>query len=350
MTTQSSTIIWTRIDEAPALATYSFLPIVQAFTKGTGVEVETSDISLAGRIIASFPERLTEAQRIPDNLTQLGELTLKPEANIIKLPNVSASVPQLNAAIKELQGKGYNLPDYPENPQTDEEKEIQARYSKVLGSAVNPVLREGNSDRRAPLSVKNFTRKNPHKLGAWTADSKAEVAFMFMPVGPMSAGFIKAYKERELDKAGITLLATTETLESDLPSVGDSALGQITALHYSPYLDNPVNKSFVAAYKAKYGKGELPSIASMTAYDGMRVVAEMIRKTGGKPDGDKAMAAIQGFAWDSPRGPVSIDAKTREITQNVYIRKVEKVDGAYANVAFKTYGAVKEPWYEAGAK
>ena len=178
MTTQSSKIIWTKIDEAPALATYSFLPIVQAFTKGTGVEVETSDISLAGRIIASFPERLTEAQRIPDNLTRLGELTLKPEANIIKLPNVSASVPQLNAAIKELQGKGYNLPDYPENPQTEEEKEIQARYSKVLGSAVNPVLREGNSDRRAPLSVKNFTRKNPHKLGAWTADSKAEVAFM----------------------------------------------------------------------------------------------------------------------------------------------------------------------------
>ena len=178
MTTQSSKIIWTRIDEAPALATYSFLPIVQAFTKGTGVEVETSDISLAGRIIASFPERLTEAQRIPDNLTRLGELTLKPEANIIKLPNVSASVPQLNAAIKELQGKGYNLPDYPENPQTDEEKEIQARYSKVLGSAVNPVLREGNSDRRAPLSVKNFARKNPHKLGPWTADSKAEVAFM----------------------------------------------------------------------------------------------------------------------------------------------------------------------------
>ncbi len=178
MTTRSSKIIWTKIDEAPALATYSLLPIVQAFTKGTGVEVETSDISLAGRIISTFPERLTEAQRIPDNLTQLGELTLKPEANIIKLPNVSASVPQLNAAIKELQGKGYNLPDYPENPQTEEEKEIQARYSKVLGSAVNPVLREGNSDRRAPLSVKNFTRKNPHKLGAWTADSKAEVAFM----------------------------------------------------------------------------------------------------------------------------------------------------------------------------
>jgi isocitrate dehydrogenase len=176
--TTSSKIIWTKIDEAPALATYSLLPIVQAFTKGTGVEVETSDISLAGRIIASFPERLTEAQRVPDNLTGLGELTLKPEANIIKLPNISASVPQLKEAIKELQGKGYNLPDYPENPQTEEEKEINARYSKVLGSAVNPVLREGNSDRRAPLSVKNFAKKNPHKLGSWTADSKAQVAFM----------------------------------------------------------------------------------------------------------------------------------------------------------------------------
>lgn len=176
--TTSSKIVWTKIDEAPALATYSFLPIVQAFTKGTGVEVETSDISLAGRIIAAFPERLTEAQRIADNLTQLGELTLKPEANIIKLPNISASVPQLKEAIKELQSKGYNLPDYPENPQTEEEKEINARYSKVLGSAVNPVLREGNSDRRAPLSVKNFAKKNPHKLGPWSADSKAQVAFM----------------------------------------------------------------------------------------------------------------------------------------------------------------------------
>ena len=178
MATTSSRIVWTKIDEAPALATHSFLPIVRAFTKGTGIEVETSDISLAGRIIASFPERLAEGQRIPDNLARLGELTLRPEANIIKLPNISASVPQLKEAVKELQGKGYDLPDYPENPQTDEEKEIHARYSKVLGSAVNPVLREGNSDRRAPASVKNFARKNPHRLGAWPADSRARVAFM----------------------------------------------------------------------------------------------------------------------------------------------------------------------------
>ena len=171
-------IIWTEIDEAPALATYSLLPIVQAFTKGTGVEVETSDISLSGRIIASFPENLAEGQKISDNLAQLGELTQKPEANIIKLPNISASIPQLKEAIKELKDQGYNLPDYPEDPKSDAEKEIQARYARCLGSAVNPVLREGNSDRRAPLSVKNFAKKNPHKLGAWTPDSKAHVAHM----------------------------------------------------------------------------------------------------------------------------------------------------------------------------
>ena len=174
----TSKIVWTQIDEAPALATYSFLPIVQAFAKGTGVEIETSDISLSGRVRAAFPELLTEAQRIPDNLSKLGELTLLPEANIIKLPNVSASVPQLKEVIKELQAKGFKLPDYPEEPKTEEEKEIQARYSKCLGSAVNPVLREGNSDRRAPLSVKNFAKKNPHKLGAWAANSKTKIASM----------------------------------------------------------------------------------------------------------------------------------------------------------------------------
>ncbi|MDD5300134.1 MAG: NADP-dependent isocitrate dehydrogenase [Gallionella sp.] len=171
-------IIWTKIDEAPALATYSLLPIVQAFTKAAGVDVEARDISLAGRIIANFPENLTEAQRIPDELTALGELTLKPEANIIKLPNVSASVPQLKAAIKELQSQGYKVPDFPENPQNDAEKEIKTRYGKILGSAVNPVLREGNSDRRAALSVKNFARKHPHRMGKWSPDSKTHVAHM----------------------------------------------------------------------------------------------------------------------------------------------------------------------------
>jgi isocitrate dehydrogenase len=176
--TKNSTIIWTEIDEAPALATYSLLPIVQAFTKGTGVSVETRDISLAGRIIANFPEQLTEAQRIPDYLSQLGALTLQPEANIIKLPNISASIPQLKEAIKELQDKGFKVPEYPEAPKDEAEKAIQARYAKVLGSAVNPVLREGNSDRRSPLSVKAFSKKNPHKLGAWNKESKAHVAHM----------------------------------------------------------------------------------------------------------------------------------------------------------------------------
>jgi isocitrate dehydrogenase len=171
-------IIWTKIDEAPALATYSLLPIVQAFTRTAGIEVEARDISLAGRIIANFPENLTDAQRIPDELTALGELTLKPEANIIKLPNVSASVPQLKAAIKELQSQGYKIPDYPENPQNDAEKELKNRFGKILGSAVNPVLREGNSDRRAALSVKNFARKHPHRMGKWAPDSKTHVAHM----------------------------------------------------------------------------------------------------------------------------------------------------------------------------
>lgn len=178
MTTKATKILWTKTDEAPALATYSFLPIVNAFTKVSGVSVELRDISLAGRIIAAFPENLTAAQKQSDDLAELGELAKTPEANIIKLPNISASVPQLKAAIKELQAQGYKVPDYPEDPKTDEEKEIKARYAKVLGSAVNPVLREGNSDRRAPLSVKNYAKKNPHKMGPWTTDSKTHVAHM----------------------------------------------------------------------------------------------------------------------------------------------------------------------------
>ncbi len=171
-------IIYTITDEAPALATHSFLPIIEGFTSPAGVAVETRDISLSGRIIASFPERLTEEQRINDDLAELGELAKTPEANIIKLPNISASSPQLVAAIKELQAKGYNLPDYPVEPKNDEEKDIKARYGKVMGSAVNPVLREGNSDRRAPRAVKEYARKNPHSMGKWEATSKSQVASM----------------------------------------------------------------------------------------------------------------------------------------------------------------------------
>ncbi|MGD8116520.1 NADP-dependent isocitrate dehydrogenase [Vibrio sp. TRT 29B02] len=178
MPTEKPTIIYTITDEAPALATYSLLPIIQSFTASSGINVDTRDISLAGRIIANFPEHLTEEQRIGDALTELGELAKTPEANIIKLPNISASIPQLKAAIKELQEKGYNLPNYPEEPSTYEEEAIKATYDKIKGSAVNPVLREGNSDRRAPLSVKNYAKKNPHSMGAWSKDSKSHVSSM----------------------------------------------------------------------------------------------------------------------------------------------------------------------------
>jgi len=172
------TILYTKTDEAPALATYSFLPIVQAISKHAGIAVELRDISLAGRIIATFPDFLSEDQKIGDALAELGALTLKPEANIIKLPNISASIPQLKAAIAELQSKGYKLPDYPDNPQTDAEKEIRSRYDKIKGSAVNPVLREGNSDRRAPKAVKDYARQHPHSMGAWSPESKTSVGTM----------------------------------------------------------------------------------------------------------------------------------------------------------------------------
>lgn len=173
-----STIIYTYTDEAPALATHSFLPVIQAYAAQAGVPVETRDISLAGRIIAVFPEYLTEDQRIPDALAELGDLAKTPAANIVKLPNISASIPQFKAAVAELQAKGYALPDYPEDPKTDEEREVRARYDKIKGSAVNPVLREGNSDRRAPASVKHYAKTHPHRMGAWTPESKTNVATM----------------------------------------------------------------------------------------------------------------------------------------------------------------------------
>lgn len=178
MTTQKSTIIYTITDEAPALATHSLLPIIQAFAASSDINIDTRDISLAGRVIASFPEYLTEEQRISDALAELGELAKTPEANIIKLPNISASIPQLHAVIKELQAKGYALPNYPEEAKTEEEKAVKAVYDKIKGSAVNPVLREGNSDRRAPGAVKQYARNNPHSMGAWSADSKSHVASM----------------------------------------------------------------------------------------------------------------------------------------------------------------------------
>ncbi|MGP1355492.1 NADP-dependent isocitrate dehydrogenase, partial [Roseicyclus sp.] len=177
-TTHTPDIIYTKVDEAPELASASLLPIIQSFASAAGVSVGTMDISLAGRIIAAFPEHLTEAQRIPDDLAALGEIVKQPDANVIKLPNISASVPQLVAAVKELQAQGYAIPDYPEAPQTDAEKEARRRFDAIKGSAVNPVLREGNSDRRAAAPVKKFAQNNPHSMGDWSKDSKTRVASM----------------------------------------------------------------------------------------------------------------------------------------------------------------------------
>ena len=195
MTTQQPTIIYTLTDEAPLLATHAFLPVVRAFTAPAGIAITASDISVAARILGEFPDYLTDEQKVPDNLAELGRLTLLPDTNIIKLPNISASVQQLQAAIKELQGRGYAIPDFPENPTTDEDKKIRARYSKSLGSSVNPVLREGNSDRRAPLAVKNYARKNPHSMGVWSQASTTHVATM------KHGDFYHGEKSMTLDKA-----------------------------------------------------------------------------------------------------------------------------------------------------
>ena len=209
-------IIYTETDEAPRLATFSLLPIIKAFTDAAGVQVETRDISLAGRILATFPERLTDAQRIPDDLAELGALTQDPGANIIKLPNISASNPQMHAAIKELQEQGYDLPDYPEEPQNDTEADIKARYDRVKGSAVNPVLREGNSDRRAPASVKMFAKKHPHSMGEWSSDSKSHVAHMHSGDFYGSEQSIVMTKDDKLSVVFKSVDGETQTLADDL--------------------------------------------------------------------------------------------------------------------------------------
>ncbi|MBT8142857.1 MAG: NADP-dependent isocitrate dehydrogenase [Gammaproteobacteria bacterium] len=238
----SEKIIYTFTDEAPALATYSFLPIIQAFTKAAGVEVETRDISLAGRVLAVFPELLTEEQRINDDLAELGALVKNPDANIIKLPNISASIPQLSATIKELQDKGYALPDYPIVADNEKEAEIKARYDKVKGSAVNPVLREGNSDRRAPAAVKQYAKTNPHSMGAWSPDSKTHVASM------STGDFFHSEKSVTVEKA------TTVSIQHHAEN------GEVTVLKESvPLLANEVidastmsQKALISFYKEQF--------------------------------------------------------------------------------------------------
>jgi isocitrate dehydrogenase len=224
MTVQKSTIIYTKTDEAPALATYSLLPIVTKFAAAAEVEIETSDISLAARILASFPEKLNEEQKVPDALKELGELTSKPDTNIIKLPNVSASIPQLKAAVVELQSQGFDVPSYPEDPQSDEETSVQTRYSKILGSAVNPVLREGNSDRRAPAAVKQYARNHPHSMGKWSQASRTHVAHM------RSGDFYHSDISTVIEKAGNLRIELVEkdgsvtVLKEDLAVLKDEVI------------------------------------------------------------------------------------------------------------------------------
>jgi isocitrate dehydrogenase len=322
-----SKIIYTHTDEAPLLATYSLLPIVSAYAAKAGVAVETRDISLAGRIIASFPERLTEDQRVDDSLAELGALAKRPEANIIKLPNVSASIPQLKAAIAELQSQGFDLPDYPDDPSTDEEREARARYDKVKGSAVNPVLREGNSDRRAPLSVKNYARKHPHSMGAWTSDSKTNVA-------TMSSGDFKANeKSVVVTEAGVVRIehvaadGTTTVLRDSVPLLAGEVIdgtvlnvaalraflteqiarakaeGVLFSVHLKatmmkvsdPVIFGHVVQSFLPGVFAEYG--DVLAEAGLSPNDGLGVILDGLADL---PQGAAIDAAIKQAIADGP--------------------------------------------------
>ena len=240
MSDQSAAIDYTFTDEAPALATYSLLPVVRAFAGVAGIGVTSSDISLSGRIIAVFPERLTEEQRIPDHLGLLGELTADPTANIIKLPNISASVPQLKAAIAELQAKGFDIPDHPDNPSTDEERDIRARFDRVKGSAVNPVLREGNSDRRAPKAVKEYARSHPHSMGAWTAGSESHVA-------TMSSGDFRSNEQSVTIAADTSLRIEHEAIDGTVSILKDSVPVLAGEIVDSTFMDVAALRAFLDA-------------------------------------------------------------------------------------------------------
>jgi len=323
----AATIIYTRTDEAPLLATYSFLPIIQAFASTAGVDVQTRDISLAGRIIASFAERLTAEQRIGNALAELGDLAKRPEANIIKLPNISASTPQLKAAITELKGKGYDLPAYPEDPKTPDEVDARARYDKVKGSAVNPVLREGNSDRRAPASVKQYARKHPHSMGAWTPDSKTNVAHM--TADDFRSNEQSVVLERD-DTLRIELVAAdgaTTVLKDAIPvlagEVVDATVLRVAALHEflrtqiaratadgvlfsihlkatmmkvsDPIIFGHVVRAFLPEVFAEHG-GALAA-AGLSPNDGLGGIMSGL---GDVPEGPEITAAIQRGLADGP--------------------------------------------------
>ncbi|MCY7395166.1 MAG: NADP-dependent isocitrate dehydrogenase [Nocardioides sp.] len=322
-----ATIIYTHTDEAPLLATYSFLPIVAAYAAKAGVEVETRDISLAGRILSQFPDRLSDEQRVPDALAELGELARTPQANIIKLPNVSASIPQLRTAIKELQEKGYDLPDYPENPQSDEDRAVVAAYDKVKGSAVNPVLREGNSDRRAPLSVKNYARAHPHRMGAWSSDSRTNVATMgtddffaneqsvviagddtlsIEHVG--SDGTLTVLKQAVpvlagevvdatfMNVAALRRFLTEQIARAKAEDVLFSAHLKATMMKVSdPIIFGHVVQAFFPTLFEQYG--EQLAAAGISANDGL---GALLDAAGSLPDGDAIRAAVQQGLADGP--------------------------------------------------
>jgi isocitrate dehydrogenase len=324
--TADSTIIYTHTDEAPLLATYSFLPVVEAYAAKAGVVVETRDISLAGRIIAQFPDRLTEEQRIGDALAELGELATRPTANIIKLPNISASVPQLKAAIAELQEQGYDLPDYPENPQTDEERAARASYDKVKGSAVNPVLREGNSDRRAPASVKNYAKAHPHRMGAWSSDSKTNVATMgrddfrsneksvvvdhddTLRIELETADGTTVLKDDVtvlagevvdatfMDVAALRRFLTEQIARAKAEDVLFSVHLKATMMKVSdPILFGHVVQAFFPTLFEQYG--EQLAEAGISPNDGL---GALLSATAGLPDGDAIKAAVEARLADGP--------------------------------------------------
>jgi len=325
--TSSPGIIYTHTDEAPLLATYSFLPVIQAFASTAGVAVETRDISLAGRIIAQFPERLSDEQRLDDALAELGELAEQPEANIIKLPNISASIPQLKAAVAELREQGYDLPDYPDNPSSDEERDVRARYDRVKGSAVNPVLRQGNSDRRAPASVKSYARSHPHRMGEWSADSRTNVAQMD------ADDFRSSEKSVVVDKAGslrIELVAddgSVTVLRESVPVVEGEVVdatvmrvgplreflaaqiaraedeGVLFSVHLKatmmkvsdPIIFGHVVRAFFPQVFAEYG--EVLSDAGLSPNDGLGGILKGIESL---PQGAEIKAAIERRLADGP--------------------------------------------------
>jgi isocitrate dehydrogenase len=294
----NSKIIYTLTDEAPMLATYSFLPVVKAFTETAGIAVETRDISLAARIMASFPDFLKEDQRISNDLAELGELCKTPEANIIKLPNISASIPQLKAAIKELQIQGYALPDYPEDPSNDQEKEIKGRYDKIKGSAVNPVLREGNSDRRAPLSVKNYARKHPHSMGKWTSDSLSHVSTM------NDGDFFHNEKSVTVDKAGTFRIEHVDQNGTVKVLKGDSPLQAVEVIDATFMSKKKLNAFLEAQVADAKQKGVLFSLhmkATMMKVSDPIIFAHAVR-TFFKPVFDKHAATLNEIGVDVKNG------------------------------------------------